>query len=175
VESCVTLSMTKSFHRHHAQIFAMHSLLKTMTHKLEAIRPGPADRYGGAISTDFRHRPIVFPLRISPRNWKSFSPSYRCSERSKTGSIWCGERSPNMLKPSPFDPGIPPMPKGLDGYARREWRRLVSHLSEKGVLCPADVFILQVTCQAYSELIRLSSAVKRSSLVTHTADGNANT
>ncbi len=42
MESCVTLSMTKSFHRHHAQIFAMHSLLKTMTHKLEAIRPGPA-------------------------------------------------------------------------------------------------------------------------------------
>jgi len=67
-----------------------------------------------------------------------------------------------MLKPSPFDPGIPPMPKGLDGYARREWRRLVSYLSEKGVLCPADVFILQGTCEAYSELMRWSSALKRS-------------
>jgi len=66
-----------------------------------------------------------------------------------------------MLKPSPFDPGIPPMPRGLDGYARREWRRLVSHLSEKGVLCPADVFILQVTCEAYSELVRWSSALRR--------------
>ena len=67
-----------------------------------------------------------------------------------------------MLKPSPFDPGIPPMPKGLDGYARREWRRLVSHLSEKGVLCPADVCILRVTCEAYSQLMRWSSILKRS-------------
>ena len=67
-----------------------------------------------------------------------------------------------MLKTGPFDLGIPPMPKGLDGYARGEWRRLVSHLSEKGVLCPADIFILQVTCEAYSELMRWSSALKRS-------------
>lgn len=71
------------------------------------------------------------------------------------------ERPTNMFKPSPFDPGIPPMPKGLDGYARAEWRRLVSHLSEKGVLCPADISILQVTSQAYSELMRWIGTLKK--------------
>lgn len=116
----------------------------------------------GQIATSFRPRPTVLPLRISPRNWKSFSPSSRFNERSTTSSIWSWERSTNMLNPSPFDAGIPLMPKGLDGYARREWRRLVFHLSEKGDLCPADVFILQVTCQAYSELMRSSSSPKRS-------------
>lgn len=61
-----------------------------------------------------------------------------------------------MLKPSPFAPGIPPMPNGLDKDARAEWRRLVRELEKRGILCPADATILHGTCQAYSDLMQLS-------------------
>lgn len=149
----------------HAQTSEYAELACNIRNLRTEIRSNPVGPYPGrapTISTNFRPRPSVLPLRISPRNWKSFSPSSRFNERSTTSSIWSWERSTNMLNPSPFDAGIPLMPKGLDGYARREWRRLVFHLSEKGDLCPADVFILQVTCQAYSELMRSSSSPKRS-------------
>ena len=149
----------------HAQAFAYVQLACNIRNLRAEIRSNSAGPYPGmapTIATNFRPRPTVFPLRISPRNWKTFSPSSRFNEGSKTSPAWCRERSANMLKPSPFDSGIPSMPKRLDGYGRREWRRLVAHLSEKGVLCPADVFILQVTCEAYSELMRWSNVLKRS-------------
>jgi len=65
------------------------------------------------------------------------------------------------VKTAPCSPEIPPTPTDLDKDGRAEWQRLVAHLKQQGNLCLSDATILRITCQTYSDLMRLLRFLNR--------------
>lgn len=64
------------------------------------------------------------------------------------------------------DAGEPPMPKAIADceIASAEWTRLVSMLSSKAILSPADAGVLTAYCSAYSTVVRCRQELNKSPL-----------
>jgi P27 family predicted phage terminase small subunit len=52
-----------------------------------------------------------------------------------------------------YPPGKPPCPSWLSPEAKREWRRVIGHLHDAGVMTLVDRAMLAVYCEAWGEFV----------------------
>ena len=64
----------------------------------------------------------------------------------------------NEPKPSAASLAVPP---GLDTYGRQAWKRWAPMLTQLGVLTEADVDVLALACDCYSQWRRASRAIRK--------------
>lgn len=72
------------------------------------------------------------------------------------------------------DAGQPPKPEAIKGceIASAEWDRLLSLLSERAILSPADLGVLTAYCSAYSTVVRCREELNKSPLTVLSAGGS---
>ena len=72
------------------------------------------------------------------------------------------------------DAGEPPKPQAIADceIASAEWDRLVSLLSERAILSPADLGVLVAYCSAFSTVVRCREELNKSPLTTLSAGGS---
>jgi len=75
----------------------------------------------------------------------------------------------NTAEPKPS--GRPKMPTYLDVEARAEWRRIVPVLEKMKILGAADAPLLALYCQAHSDYVGATKALRKEGKVIETATG----
>ena len=70
-----------------------------------------------------------------------------------------GKKIANPNEPAP-EKGAPKMPTGLTIEARKEWRRVVPVLEKIGMLSVVDRAALVVYCEAWSDYLAASAALR---------------
>ena len=82
-----------------------------------------------------------------------------------------GKRAYNKREPK-LEPGVPPMPEGLDKVGQTEWRQLVADAMRAQVLTTVDRGILELAAEAYSTWAAARTAVMANGLTYETANQN---
>jgi len=81
------------------------------------------------------------------------------------------DRAPQS-EPQP-DPSTPSCPTWLHPEAQREWRRLVPHLEELGLLTQVDRAALAAYCQLYARWWQAEREIEKHGMVQYTDTGYA--
>lgn len=76
-----------------------------------------------------------------------------------------GRRPLPETTPSTGD-SAPEMPSFLRGDARREWRRIVPELEQRGILARIDLAVLAMYCGAWGRYVEAEKMVKKHGAVT---------